>query len=179
MPSSGKQPNPLYRLNQSIASSKPGSWFFSRVLHRMDKPVFRLSNGKHSATSMFTGLPLIMLTTTGAKSGQARTVPLLAIPDDDNLILIASNWGQSHYPAWHYNLCAHPEATITIQGESPRSYVAHEATAEEGERLWQKAVDRYAGYAAYKQRIAASSNRRIPIMVMTPIDGADATKTQD
>jgi len=59
-------------------------------------------------------------------------------------------------------------------------YIAHEATAEEWERLWQQAVDTYAGYAAYKQRIAASSNRSIPIMLMTPITGeAGTTKTQD
>jgi len=91
MSGSGKQPNIINRIIQTIASSKPGAWFFSRTLHHMDRPVFRLSKGKYSAASIFTGLPLVMLTTTGAKSGLARTVPLLAIPDGDNFILIASN----------------------------------------------------------------------------------------
>ncbi len=118
MSKSKNKPNIIYRINKGIASSKPGAWFFSRALHRMDKPVFRFSKGKHSAASIFTGIPLIMLTTTGAKSGLARTVPLLAIPDGDNLVLVASNWGQAHYPSWYYNLRANPEATIAIQGES-------------------------------------------------------------
>ena len=180
MANSRARPNIFHRLNQSIASSKPGAWFFSHALHRMDKPVFQLSNGKYTAASILAGLPIVMLTTTGAKSGLARTVPLIAIPDGDNLILIASNWGQSHYPSWYYNLRANPEATIALQGDSPHDYVAREATDEEWERLWQKANDLYAGYAAYKERIAAGSNRSIPMMVMTPITGeADTTKTQD
>jgi len=121
-----------------------------------------------------------MLTSIGAKSGKERTVPLLAIPNEGNLILIATNWGQSHYPSWYYNLSAKPEASITLQGESPQSYVAHEATGEERERLWQVAVAVYAGYAGYEQRIAAGSNRSIPVMVMTPsTDKTDTTKAQD
>lgn len=171
MSTTDKPRNIIYRVNKGIASSKPGAWFFSRALYRMDKPVFRLSKGKHSAASIFTGLPLIMLTTIGAKSGQTRTVPLLAIPDGDNLILIASNWGQSHSPSWYYNLRANPKAKIAIQGKSKRSYIAHEATGEEWDRLWQKAVDTYAGYATYRRRIAAGNNRHIPIMVMTPTKG--------
>ena len=179
MPSSEKQPNIIYRINRSIASSKPGVWLFSRVLHHIDKPLFRLSKRKYTATSVLTGFPIVMLTTTGAKSGKPRTVPLLAIPEGDNLALIATNWGQSRYPAWYYNLRAHPRATISIQGKSQNDYVAREATPEEWERLWRKFKDFHAGYAKYKQRIAASSDRRIPIMVMTPVkDGADAT-TQD
>jgi deazaflavin-dependent oxidoreductase (nitroreductase family) len=146
----------------------------------LDKPVFRLSNEKHSAASIFTGIPLVMLTTIGAKSGKERTVPLLALPDGNNLVLIASNWGQSHFPSWYYNLCANPEAKISIQGESQSSYLAHEMTGVERERLWQLAVDTYGGYANYKQRIASGSNRSIPVMLMTPIaDETGKAKTQD
>ena len=170
--------NLFHRFSQGVASSKPGSWFFSRILHRMDRPVFRLSNGKYTAASILAGLPIIMLTTTGAKSGQARTVPLIAIPDGDNFALIATNWGQSRLPAWYYNLRTTPQATIALQGQAPHDYVAHEVTADEWERLWQKATDLYAGYAAYKRRIAASSQRRIPIVVMSPTL-SDITKMQD
>lgn len=180
MTGSGKQPNLIHRVNRGISSSRSGAWFFSRVMHHLDRPVFRLSSGKYSAASFLAGTPLVMLTSIGAKSGKERTVPLLAIPNDGNLILIATNWGQSHYPSWYYNLSANPEASITLQGESPRSYVAHEATGEERERLWQAAVDVYAGYAGYEQRIAAGSNRSIPVMLMTPTtDETDTTKAQD
>ena len=180
MTGSGKQPNIIYRVSRGIASSRSGAWFFSRVMHHLDRPVFRLSNGKYSAASFLAGTPLVMLTSIGAKSGEERTVPLLAIPNDSNLILIATNWGQSHYPSWYYNLRANPKATITVQGESQQSYIAHEATGAERERLWQVAVNTYAGYAAYEQRIAAGSKRNIPIMLMTPDTGeTDTTKTQD
>jgi deazaflavin-dependent oxidoreductase (nitroreductase family) len=180
MANSGKQTKLIHRVNRGIASSKPGAWFFSRMLHHMDRPVFRLSKGKYSATSLLAGLPLVMLTTIGAKSGKERTVPLLAIPDGENLILIATNWGQTYYPSWYYNLSANPEATIMLQGESPRSYIAHEATGEERERLWQAAVNTYAGYVGYEQRIAASSKRSIPVMLMTPIaDETVKAKAQD
>jgi hypothetical protein len=53
-----------------------------------------------------------MLTTTGAKTGQQRTFPVLGVPDGDNLVVIASNWGQRHYPAWYYNLRVHSTATV-------------------------------------------------------------------
>ena len=75
-----------------------------------------------------------MLTTTGAKSGRRRTLPVLAVPHNGSLVVIASNYGQDHNPAWYYNLRAQPEATIIFEGE-PREVVARELTGDEREQL--------------------------------------------
>ena len=65
------------------------------------------------AAALFTGLPLITLTTTGAKSGRPRSVPLVGVPYGERLILIASNWGQAKHPAWYHKvLKAHPEVKV-------------------------------------------------------------------
>lgn len=160
--------SPFYSFVQNIASSRPGAWFFARVLHHLDAGVFKLSRGRRTLSGMLSGLPTVVLSTTGAKSGRPRSVPLLYIQDPqdpDRFALIASNWGQRHYPAWYFNLRANPQAVCTIDGQSA-SYVAHEATGEEYERFWKGAARTYTGYLLYKQRIA--SGRRIPVMVMTP-----------
>jgi len=74
---------------------------------------------------------VVLLTTTGAKTGQQRTLPVIAVPDGDNLVVIASNRGQRQHPAWYYNLPAHPEGTVTVGGASWRVQ-AREATGEGG-----------------------------------------------
>jgi deazaflavin-dependent oxidoreductase (nitroreductase family) len=65
---------------------------------------------------MLVGVPVVTLTAVGAKSGESRSVPLIALTDGDNLFFIASNWGRSFHPGWYYNLSANPEATISIKG---------------------------------------------------------------
>ena len=90
--------------------------------------------------SWLSGLPVVMLTTTGARTGQQRTLPVIAVPDGDNLVVIASNWGQRRHPAWYHNLRAHPEATVTVGGVS-RRVRAHEAVGEERDRLWQRDLE--------------------------------------
>jgi deazaflavin-dependent oxidoreductase (nitroreductase family) len=116
-------------------------------------------------TSYIAGLPMVVLTTTGAKSGLKRTTPLLAIregDDDTCFALIASNWGQDHHPGWYHNLKANPQATATIKGVS-REYRAYEANGEEYDDYWQRASQIYFGYMLYKKRVG---DRRIPIMVL-------------
>jgi deazaflavin-dependent oxidoreductase (nitroreductase family) len=99
-----------------FALSRAGSWFFARTLHLIDRFVFRISNGRMFATSALSGLPIVMLTTTGAKSGRRRTVPLVGIQDGDKVVLIASFHGNTHHPAGYHNLRVHLEVTITIHG---------------------------------------------------------------
>jgi len=158
------QPNVLQHGAQRLASTALMASVLARVIHHVDQPLFRLSGGRTTLTSLVTGLPVVTLTTTGAKSGQPRTVPLIAIPDGDQMVLIASNFGQAHHPAWVLNLRATPQATIARNGIT-RSYVAHEAEGAEYDEYWRRAVALYAGYAAYKER---TSGRRIPIMVLAP-----------
>lgn len=163
-----KNSNPFQVVVKRIAGSSPGAWFFARTLHHLDAISLRLSAGRMNMTSLFTGIPLVIVTTTGAKTGLPRTVPLVCIHDECNpgsFALIASNWGQEHYPAWYFNLKANPCATCSI-GTQTRQYFAHEATGEEYARFWQCAADAYIGYPLYRQRI---HGRNIPIMVMTPL----------
>jgi deazaflavin-dependent oxidoreductase (nitroreductase family) len=152
---------------QKIASSRPGAWFCSRTFHHFDKIFFKLSSGRMTLSSIMTGLPVGVLTTTGAKSGLPRTLPVLCIraADDPNLLaIIASNWGQHHHPAWYFNLKANPLAACSMSGRV-RTYRTHEANDEEYTRFWQSASETYHGFALYKQR---ARERRIPIMVLTP-----------
>jgi len=159
------QRNFIEKLNINIAMTKPGTWFYSKMLHHFDRAMLRMSKGRTTLTSVLTGLPMVTLTTKGAKSSQPRSVPLIGISDGEKIILIATNWGQKHYPSWYINLRACPEATITTTSET-RACIAHEADKAETERYWPQAVMLYPGYERYKARIGDS--RRIPIIVMEP-----------
>lgn len=156
--------NWFHSLNRRLASSALGSWFFSRTLPQLDWLCMRLSGNRTSLTSLLSGLPIIWLTTKGAKSGQLRTVPLVALEDGEQFVLIASNWGQPHHPAWYFNLCAHPEVILFARGR-PGVYLARHATPAERDTYWQRAVRLYHGFAVYQQR---ASGRTIPIIVLTP-----------
>ena len=109
------RPNVAQRSIHIITRTKAGSRLLARTLHHLDRPMLRLSHGRYSLTSALAGLPVVMVTTIGAKSGQPRQLPLVAIPDGENVILIASNFGQHHHPAWYYNLHAHPQARESIE----------------------------------------------------------------
>jgi len=154
-----------------IAATRAAAWLFSHILHHVDRPLLRLSRGRYSATGILTGLPVVTLTTTGARSGLARSLPLVGIEDGDRVVLIASNYGRSHHPAWYHNLRANPEVTLSVR-ERTGAYIAREATASEREVYWRAAVAMYAGFAAYEQR-AGRMARRIPIMVLTPAHSND------
>jgi len=156
----------IQALVRRLASTRPGSWILSRSLPSVDPVILRLTRGRHTLTSLLAGVPVVMVTTRGAHSGNRHTVPLLPIHDPDNperFALIASNWGQPRFPMWYFNLKAHPQAHCALDGRRA-IYLAHEAQGEEYERLWRAAVGLYRGYALYRQR----AGRRIPIMVMEP-----------
>jgi len=156
--------NPIRRLVNTVASSTLGARVFSVLLHPLDGLVLKLSGGKYSLTGLVTGLPVYMLTSTGAKSGQPRQVTLLGFARGEQVVLIASNWGQAHYPAWYHNLKAHPRATLTHRGET-QTYRAQEAQGAERAAAWQQAVALYPGYDNY---VVRASGRHIPVMLLTP-----------
>jgi deazaflavin-dependent oxidoreductase (nitroreductase family) len=163
----------LHSLIQKLVASAPGSWLVARLLGPADRLVLKLSGGRTTLTSTLAGVPVIWVTTTGAHSRQPRTRPLLPIYDPAHpgrFALIASNFGQHHYPGWYHNLKKHPRATCTL-GTGAASFIAHEASGEEYERFWRYAINTYFGYALYKQR----AGRRIPIMVMERIDAFEHT----
>jgi deazaflavin-dependent oxidoreductase (nitroreductase family) len=94
-------------------------WFsaLGRAMTPVDRLVARLTKGRFVALSM-RELPSLLITTTGRKSGQPRSNPLLYVRDGDAYVVIGSNWGQEQHPAWSTNLLAHPRATVTVRGES-------------------------------------------------------------
>ncbi|GAB2653131.1 nitroreductase/quinone reductase family protein [Prescottella soli] len=159
------QANPIQRGLRSVAGLAPVSWLFARTLHRVDRPVFRITGGRRTLTSMLAGLPVVMLTTTGARSGVRRTVPLLGLPDDDRIVVIASNYGQADNPSWYYNLRAHPRAEISVAGGAVQEVRAHEVAGTERERLWRLGLSIYPAWAVYEKR---ATGRRIPVMVLEP-----------
>jgi deazaflavin-dependent oxidoreductase (nitroreductase family) len=162
--------NPIQRFMRWSGATAPMSWLDARALHHIDRLVYRRTRGRRTFTSWVSGLPVVMLTTTGAKSGQQRTLPVLCLPDGDNLVVIASNYGQRDHPAWYHNLCAHPAAMVTVGGV-PRRVQAHEAIGEERERLWQRGLEVYPGWAVYERRAA---HRQIPVMVLAPVSDKPA-----
>lgn len=153
-------------LSQRIAALRPVTKFFSLILPWIDQRIIAGSKGRSSLTSILAGFPIVTLHTIGAKSGQPRSSPLVGIPFGEKYILIASNWGQAHHPAWYGNLLADPRVSLTMDGQR-RDYTAHEASGSEREGCWRRAVGIYAGYEAYRVR---AGNRVIPVIVLTPVN---------
>lgn len=151
------------RLLQQFFALRPITWFMARILHHADALLLRLSRGRLTF-AQFSGLPIIELTTTGAKSGKQRALPIAGLPDGEKYILIASNFGQAKLPAWYYNLKANPECVVKKNGQVGR-YIAREADELEHQRYYAMAISYYIGYAVYKQR---AKNRKIPVMVLEP-----------
>ena len=151
------------RLFHQFLAWQPISWLMARILHHADTLVLRLSRGKLTIAQI-SGLPIIELTTTGAKTGKQHTLPLTGLPDEDKYALIASNFGQAHHPGWYHNLRANPECIVRKDGQV-RSYIAREADEQENEYYYEMAIAYYIGYAAYKQR---AGERKIPVMILEP-----------
>ena len=129
--------------------------------------IFRLTHGRTSAPALLAGLPVMMVTTTGRKSGQSRTTPLIAVPVDDSLALIGTNFGQRSTPAWVLNLEAHPRVSVTYR-ERRRELRARPATEAERAAVWRAASGIYGGYDKYQQRIAG---RTVRVFIFEPIPG--------
>ena len=158
--------NPVQRALRRFAASGPGSWLFARLLDHLDRPVYRLTKGRHTFASLVSGLPVVMVTTTGKRSGRPRTVPLLGLPTERGMAVIASNFGQTHHPAWYHNLRADPHGELARDGRTER-FRAVEAEGEERDRIWQQGLAVYPGWSQYEVR---ASNRRIHVFVLEPVE---------
>jgi deazaflavin-dependent oxidoreductase (nitroreductase family) len=109
------------------------------------------------------GAPTLLLTTTGRKSGEARTTPLIFGRDGDDYLVVASVGGMPNHPAWYLNLNAEPSARIQVKGEHI-DVVARTADESEKPRLWKVVNDVWPNYDAYQER----TERVIPVVVLTP-----------
>jgi deazaflavin-dependent oxidoreductase (nitroreductase family) len=160
--------NVVQRSLRRFAASGPGSWLFARLLHRIDRPVHRLTRGRYTFSSLVSGLPVVMLTTVGAKTAQRRTVPVLGLPTHNTLAIIASNFGQYHHPAWYHNLRRHPDAEIVVNGTFQRVR-AVEAEGQRWTEIWEEGLRIYPGFTQYERRAA---HRDIAIFVLQPTDAS-------
>jgi deazaflavin-dependent oxidoreductase (nitroreductase family) len=156
--------NAAQRALRRFAASGPGSWLFARVLGPLDRLTFRVTKGRRMLSSMLSALPVAMVTTTGARSGVSRTVPLLAMPTDDGLAIIGSNYGRPKHPAWRHNLRASPQGTVAVEG---RRWALRAVEVEDArrERIWNEALRTYPGFAEYARR---APHRRISVFVLEP-----------
>jgi deazaflavin-dependent oxidoreductase (nitroreductase family) len=151
----------LRDLAQRAGGSRAGAFLYVRVLPHLDRPLLRATGGRFSTS---VGYPVLLLTTTGARSGEPRQTPLVYGTDGDRITLIASKGGATTHPAWLHNLRKNPKVTV-LAGSRSGEYLASEAAGAERDRLWQSAVRFYRGYADYQRR---AGDRQIPVVVLTP-----------
>jgi len=157
-----RQPTPLQRIIHRFVMLRPVTAFFAPWVHWVDKAVLKLTRGKYTISEMI-GWDIIQLTTTGAKTGQPRTMPLIGLFDGEKIALIASSFGRKQNPAWYYNLKAHPECEVQ-SSKRTGTYIARETDGDEYRKYWQMGVSYYEGYEKYKER----AGRKIPVMVLEP-----------
>jgi deazaflavin-dependent oxidoreductase (nitroreductase family) len=148
--------NAFQRLVVRFAGTVPGAWVFARAAQHLDEIVYRATRGRATLASWASGLPVVMLTTTGRRSGRRITIPVVAVPEAADLILVGSNFGQGHHPSWVHNLRANPQAWV-----DGREVTAEEVEGQERDRLMALATEVYPGYPAYVRRAAP---RRIAVM---------------
>lgn len=144
--------------------TRAGYQFLLHLAPRIDKVVIPRTKGRLSSA----GIDKVgLITTTGAKSGQARTQPLAFFEDSGGLLAIGSNYGYPHHPAWSANLRACPECAVEFKGP-PRQYRAELLTGDARASAWASAVDWYAGYESYRVSCAP---REIRVFRLLPVTG--------
>lgn len=158
----GREDSTLARVGQRFAATRPGSWTI-RTLMPWDRRLLLRTRGRRTLLGPI-GAPTLVLETVGRKSGQPRLSPLLFARDGDAVIVVGSNFGQDHHPAWTANLIAHPRAKV-VSGGAEVDVVAELLTGAEAEAGWRKMVDVTAVYASYKNR----TDRRIRVFRLTPV----------
>jgi deazaflavin-dependent oxidoreductase (nitroreductase family) len=132
---------------------------FANALHQT---VHKLTGGRLGNTLM--GMPVLMLTVKGRKSGQPRTVALtVPVRDGETLVVVASKGGDTRDPEWFNNVVANPDVEVEFEG-ARRSMQARAANADERAELWPRIVKRYAGYGQYETK----AHRQIPVVILTP-----------
>jgi deazaflavin-dependent oxidoreductase (nitroreductase family) len=138
---------------------------FIGVVSRANAWLYRRTKGRFGAAMPGTRgrAPICLLTTTGRRTGQPRTVALLYLADGGDIVVVASIGGMSKHPEWYLNLVANPAVTIEIGGDA-REMTARTASPEEKARLWPRLVAMYKSYDTYQQR----TTRAIPVVVCSP-----------
>jgi deazaflavin-dependent oxidoreductase (nitroreductase family) len=133
----------------------PADWVREQV------ETYERTGGREANTLRDTGLPVIIVTTRGNKSGKLRKTPLMRVEHDGEYALVASMGGAPKHPVWYHNLKADPNAVTIQDGPEPFDATVREVTGEERARWWERAVAAYPPYAEYQQ----NTERTIPVFV--------------
>jgi deazaflavin-dependent oxidoreductase (nitroreductase family) len=139
----------------------PRDWVAQQV------DLYEDSGGTAGLTLRDTGLPVVIVTHHGRKTGAIRKTPLMRVVDGKNYILVASQGGAPRHPLWYFNLKADPRVEIRDRREVHQMQVREVADAAERERLWKIAVAAYPPYQEYQDK----TERLIPLFVAEPVDG--------
>jgi deazaflavin-dependent oxidoreductase (nitroreductase family) len=142
-------------LNGEYAPS-PETWVRGQV------ETYESSGGTEGTTMR--GMPVVLLTTRGARTGKIRKTPLMRVEQDGRYAVVASNGGAPTHPVWYHNVVADPHVELQ-DGPVRQDMLAHEATGDERATWWARAVDAFPDYAAYQRR----TDREIPVLVLEPM----------
>jgi deazaflavin-dependent oxidoreductase (nitroreductase family) len=144
----GSPSHPLRRHLVGFSATRPGSWLIRRLVPA-DRWLYART-GRYTVLGPF-GVPIMLLTTTGARSDMPRCTPLLYDRDGDDLVVIGSNFGGTRHPSWTTNLLAHPEATVTL-GRRRIPVVAELLTGSAAAAAFRHMADQIPTYDAYRER---------------------------
>jgi deazaflavin-dependent oxidoreductase (nitroreductase family) len=133
----------------------PSQW----VRDQVDE--YESSGGARGNTLRDTGMPIVIFTTRGNRSGKVRKTPVMRVEHDGEYALVASKGGAPENPVWYYNLRAYPEDVVLQDGPEPFEVVVRQVSGDERARWWERAVAAYPPYAEYQERTA----REIPVFV--------------
>jgi deazaflavin-dependent oxidoreductase (nitroreductase family) len=131
-----------------------------KLMSRVNTWAYRATNGRLGGRFL-RGAPVLLLTTIGRKSGQARVAPLIYARDGERLLIVASKGGMDHHPLWYHNLVARPEVEVQVGAET-RPMRARTASREEKAALWPRVVEVYSDYDDYQAR----TTRDIPLVIL-------------
>jgi deazaflavin-dependent oxidoreductase (nitroreductase family) len=158
-----RQARRFHRIVRRTAATRPMAKLYGVIQEPLDRLAHRVTGGATTASSWLAGVEIAMLTTTGAKSGLPRTLPVLALPDGDDTILIASNFGRPRNPAWCHNLRADPHARLLVGGVS-RDVLARELKGAERARGYRRGEEVFPGFTHYRRW----TDREIPVFRACP-----------
>ncbi|MET9554496.1 nitroreductase family deazaflavin-dependent oxidoreductase [Streptomyces sp. NPDC006645] len=129
--------------------------------------LYESSGGTRGTTLWDTGLPVVIVTMRGAKSGKIRKIPLMRVERQGCYAAVASNGGFPRHPLWYYNLSSDPRVELQ-DGSVRQDMTAREITGDERAEWWERAVDAYPPYAEYQEK----TDRMIPVFVLEPVSPA-------
>ncbi|MDH6622321.1 deazaflavin-dependent oxidoreductase (nitroreductase family) [Streptomyces sp. LBL] len=140
--------------------ASPEQWVRDQV------ELYESSGGTKGTTLMDTGMPVILLTTRGAKSGKLRKTPLMRVEHEGRYAVVASKGGAPEHPVWYYNVNADPQVELQ-DGPAKWDMTAREVTGAEKAEWWERAVAAFPPYADYQTK----TDREIPVFVLETVEG--------